>query len=198
MELLYKIFFCALFGLLLVAAVQMARTLRARPEGRVDQTEHELPALKVIRPVLGLVFYGALLDWLVPGTRLEGVQVALPAALRWCGGVASLAAVLVVWWSFRSLGRNYRGGVGLWDDHQLVVGGPYRWVRHPIYTSFVLIMLGLTALSANWLLGWAGLVLTLSIPAFRLPTEERELRERFGEDYRRYEASTARFIPGLF
>lgn len=198
MELSYKIAFMALFGLLVVAAVETARTLRARPEGRVNQWEHEVPILKLVRPALGVVFYGVLLDWLAPGTRLEGVQLALSAPVRWSGGVAALAAVLVVWWSFRSLGLNYRGGIGLWDDHDLVVRGAYRRVRHPIYTSFVLIMIGLTALSANWLLGLAGLVLTVSIPVARLPLEERQLRERFGEDYRRYEASTARFIPGLY
>ncbi len=197
-ELPYKIWFLAVFGLLAVATVQAARTLRGRPEGRASQIDHELPVLRVLRPVLGLVFYGALFEWLLPGTRLEELRIALPASVRWAGGAVMLTGVLLAWWSFRSLGRNYRGGVGLWEDHQLVVRGAYRWVRHPVYAAFVGITLGVGTLSANWLLALTGLVLTLSIPALRLRTEERQLRERFGEDYRRYEASTARFVPGVF
>lgn len=197
MELAYKVGFGVVFVGLLSAAARAARELRQRPEGRVSQTAHELPALRVIRPALGLVFYAALADWLVSGTRLEWAYLRLSPLVRGGGFVACSLAVGVLWVSFASLGASYRGGLGLWDDHALVLTGPYALVRHPIYASFVVFTLGVGALSASWLAGTAGVALTLMVPALRLRIEEHQLRERFGTAYAEYERTTPRFVPRI-
>lgn len=197
METWYKIAFAVDFALLVAAAVRVGRRLRERPEGKVDQTEHELPSLRWIRPLLGLAFYGAIFDWLLPGTRLGFARLPLPGALRWTGEAIALAGILLVWWSFESLGRDYRGGVGLWADHRLVTAGPYARIRHPIYLGFLVTMLGIALLSADWLAGASGVLLTASIPLLRVPVEEAELEERFGESYREYRARTGGFLPRL-
>jgi len=76
---------------------------------------------------------------------------------------------------------------------KLIVLGPYRWVRHPMYTSVLLATLA-------WVLGspvpyrimlWAGLVITLLV---KLQYEERLLMERFPE-YEAYRRQTKRLIP---
>lgn len=195
---IYKAAFLAVLAALILAVVGAARRLGDRPEGKVNQTAFEVRPLLILRPLLGLVFYAALLDWLVPGSRLPGTQLALPPAARLAGLVLAGVGVLAVWTAFRAMGRNYRGGVGLWDDHELVTTGPYRWVQHPIYLGFVLVMAGTFLLSASWLVGASGLLLTASIPALRLSIEERELAERFGAAYKSWETRTARFIPGIF
>jgi protein-S-isoprenylcysteine O-methyltransferase Ste14 len=195
METTFKILFLAMFGGVLGAGIRAGRELRRRPGGKVNQVENELPSLKVLRPVLALFFYGGVLDWLLPGTRLGWATLPLPLAVRWLGALAALASVPILWWSFGTLGPNYRGGVGLWDDHRLVTDGPYRHVRHPIYAAFVLAMLGAFGLSANWLVGISGVALTMSIPLLRLSTEERELEERFGSAFAAYRARTPRFLP---
>lgn len=196
MEIAFKIAFFFVFAAVIAALGPAASALRRRPEGRVNQLQHELPALRVIRPLLGMVFYGALLDWLVPGARLPWATLPLGATVRWAGGAVGFAASLLLWRSVVALGRNYRGGVGLWNDHELVVSGPYRWIRHPIYTGFVLAMLGVTALSASWLVGVSGLALTILVPVLRIPREEAELAERFGPAFLEYRARTAAFLPG--
>ncbi len=50
---------------------RVARRPRERPEGTVTQMAHENPALRIIRPLLAIGFYAGILDWLVPGTRLD-------------------------------------------------------------------------------------------------------------------------------
>ena len=100
-------------------------------------------------------------------------------------------------WGFRSLGTNYRGGVGLHDGHELVTTGAYRWVRHPIYIGFIAIMLAVLLLSANWVLGLAGLLLVMSIAVARIPIEESELRERFPLAWDKYSERTGRVFPRL-
>jgi len=97
--------------------------------------------------------------------------------------------------SFRALGANYRGGVGLYPNHALVTTGPYRLIRHPIYLAFIAIMCLVFVLSANWLLGLSGLLLVGSIAIARIPIEERELHERFGMSWQTYQEQTGKFFP---
>ena len=100
-------------------------------------------------------------------------------------------------WSFRALDKNYRGGVGLYESHTLVTTGPYRWIRHPIYAGFISIMVLVLLLSANWVLGLSGLLLVTSIAVARIPTEERELGERFGGAWTSYREHTGLLLPRL-
>jgi protein-S-isoprenylcysteine O-methyltransferase Ste14 len=78
----------------------------------------------------------------------------------------------------------------------LVTHGPYRWVRHPFYVTAGLLMISVTLLSANWLVGLSGL-LAMALLVLRTGKEEQMLIERFGEDYRRYAAKTGRFMPRI-
>jgi protein-S-isoprenylcysteine O-methyltransferase Ste14 len=123
------------------------------------------------------------------------MYMPLPTGLRWIGTGLLLPTLSFFAWSFRSLGTNYRGGVGLYDSHELVITGPYRWMRHPIYVAFIVIMLLVLLVSANWVLGVSGLLLVVSIAAARIPTEERELQERFGPEWERYRRQTGPLIP---
>ena len=97
--------------------------------------------------------------------------------------------------SFQRLGTNYRGGVGLYDRHELVVRGPYAVVRHPIYVAFIAIMVLVLLLSANWVLGLSGLLLVSSIAVVRIPVEEQQLGERFGSAWMDYARRTGSLIP---
>ena len=76
--------------------------------------------------------------------------VPLPVWLRWTGvGLALIAGSLLVW-MFRTLGRNLTDTVVTRKQHTLVTGGPYRWVRHPLYSSAALAIVGNSLVAANW------------------------------------------------
>ena len=97
-------------------------------------------------------------------------------------------------WVFRSLGRNITDTVTVRSEATLVTRGPYRWMRHPLYTfGFAgFACLGLAA--ANAALIGAALVAIALIRA-RTPIEERMLVERFGDDYLDYMLHTPRWLP---
>lgn len=136
-----------------------------------------------MRAALGIVFYAALAAWLFFPRRLAWSYVLVPRPLRWTAAAVLIPLIGLLAWSFAALDTNYRGGVGLYRNHQLVTHGPYRFVKHPIYYAFIGIMLCVFVLSRNWLLGSSGLMLVTMIAVARIPVEERELRERFGEQY---------------
>jgi protein-S-isoprenylcysteine O-methyltransferase Ste14 len=101
-------------------------------------------------------------------------------------------------WTRRALRAGYTARVQVTPEHHLQTGGPYRFIRHPGYAGFVLMLLGL-ALGYGSLLSAAAIALLL-LPALacRMRVEERLLAEQFGEAYRRYASRTKRLIPGIW
>jgi protein-S-isoprenylcysteine O-methyltransferase Ste14 len=82
-------------------------------------------------------------------------------------------------------------------DQSLVTSGPYHWIRHPIYTAFLLIMSAPLLISANWFIGGLWLGLTGLEVMGRIQFEEALMLETFGEQYRVYMQKTGRLIPRL-
>ena len=191
----FKLAFGVAFASAVAVAATTARRATRRHGGTLNQLAHEVRGLIVVRAALGLVFYAALIAWLFWPLALEWAYFPVPSAMRWLGVALLLPALAFFAWSFWSLGANYRGGVGLYDAHELVTTGPYLWIRHPIYTAFIGIMLLVPLLSANWVLGLSGLLLVVSIATARIPTEERQLHERFGPAWERYRERTGRLVP---
>jgi protein-S-isoprenylcysteine O-methyltransferase Ste14 len=99
-------------------------------------------------------------------------------------------------WARWHLGRNWSAAVAVKQDHTLIRSGPYRVVRHPIYSGMVLALFG-TALAIGEARGFIGAALILLGFVLKLLAEEARMRETFPE-YENYCRHTARLIPGVF
>lgn len=128
---------------------------------------------------------------------LAWADFPLPYSLRWAGAFLSVVALILAAWVHRELGLNFSPYLRIRGQHRLVTTGPYRYVRHPMYTVFFLIFLGYLLLTANWFVGGIGIVTLIVVMIVRTPKEERMLLERFGEEYRAYMARTGRYLPKL-
>jgi protein-S-isoprenylcysteine O-methyltransferase Ste14 len=95
---------------------------------------------------------------------------------------------------FISLGMNITDSVTTRREHELVTSGPYRWIRHPLYTFGALLFLSLSLVMGNWLIVLLGIP-TYAILVHRTGIEEEKLKDRFGEQYKRYTKRTGRFFP---
>ena len=102
-------------------------------------------------------------------------------------------AVLARWY----LGRNWSAAVTVKQDHTLIRNGPYRFVRHPIYSGMVLALFG-TALATGEPRAFIGAALILLGFILKLRLEEARMRETFPAEYDEYARHTARLIPGVF
>ena len=191
----FKLAFGVAFVFTATVAASTARLATRRHGGQLNQLTHEVRGLVYIRAALGIVFYFALMLWLFWPRAMAWSYFQAPMVLRWAALVLLVPVLAFFTWSFRTLGTNYRGGVGLYDEHELVSVGPYRWIRHPIYAAFIAIMVLVTLLSANWVLGLSGLLLVTSIAVIRIPIEEQQLHDRFGQAWERYRAGTGRLVP---
>jgi protein-S-isoprenylcysteine O-methyltransferase Ste14 len=112
------------------------------------------------------------------------------------------AVFAVALWIFRishkALGRNWSITLEIRQQHELVCAGPYALVRHPMYTSFLLIALAQALLLSNWVVGLAGLLGFAILFVLRVREEERMMLAAFGAHYIAYMERTKRIIPYLY
>ncbi len=117
-------------------------------------------------------------------------------ALFWIGAAMTLSGFLFTVWARVHLGRNWSGIVTVKDEHELVTSGPYRLVRHPIYTGLLLAFLGSALALGEWR-GVLALVIAWAALWRKLRIEERWMRERFGDAYDRYAEDVPALLPRL-
>jgi len=97
-------------------------------------------------------------------------------------------------WARAVLGRNWSGTVTLKENHELIVRGPYRLVRHPIYTG-LLAMLMATAIAHGHIAGMIGLILVFISFWIKLNDEEEVMSNQFPDQYAAYRNRVKRIIP---
>jgi protein-S-isoprenylcysteine O-methyltransferase Ste14 len=106
-----------------------------------------------------------------------------------------LAAVLLSWTSVRALGRQWRIDAGLNPDHELVTSGPYRVVRHPIYTSMLCVLSGTGFLIAPLPILLLSTLVFIAGAEIRMRIEDKLLASRFGERFEDYRRRVPAYIP---
>jgi protein-S-isoprenylcysteine O-methyltransferase Ste14 len=116
----------------------------------------------------------------------------------WLGVVVLVCAVVLFFHTHRRLGRSWSVTLEIRENHGLVTDGIYRFVRHPMYSAYLLWGLSQALLLPNWIAGPAGLVGFGTLFAFRVRREEQMMLDAFGESYAAYAARTKRIIPGVF
>ena len=156
-------------------------------EGRLSAVMLRLPAFLAFLVLFAYIAHPPWLDW---------ARMGLPDSVRWFAAGTSTATVGVLYWVFSSLGANVTDTVVVRPDARMVTHGPYRWIRHPLYTFGSLLWLNLSLLADLW--GFVPfLAFSWILLARRTRLEEKELLLQFGEEYRRYMDRTGRYLPRL-
>jgi len=104
------------------------------------------------------------------------------------------AGLLFAVWARRYLGANWSATVTIKEGHELIVGGPYALVRHPIYTGLLLALVGSTMAIGEWR-GVLAVALASAALWRKLRLEERWMRQQFGDVYGAYCRRVATLIP---
>src|ERR1041385_6178841 len=124
---------------------------------------------------------------LLPHTPVLNIIVAI---LLSAGLVVAIAAR-------HTLAGNWSGVVAFKEDHELITTGPYQYVRHPIYTGMLLMILG-TALSLATLGAAIGFLIILAGVLLKLKQEEMLLTQHFAQDYLSYKKHTRTLLPFIW
>ena len=130
------------------------------------------------------------------GPRIVPSAAIRPGAAVFSVGVVVLVGGLVLrGWSILTLGNYFTGRVIVSPDQPVVTAGPYRLLRHPSYTGFLLACVGVGLASANWVSLAAIVLLPLAVLCWRIRVEETALAEIVGDRYRAYAAQHKRLVP---
>jgi protein-S-isoprenylcysteine O-methyltransferase Ste14 len=182
--------------LLSTVSISIYHRHKAAQTGERISTREEGSLILNLRRLFGLAGWLGALVYLINPDWMAWSSLPLPAWLRWTGAALMAVCLPLVYWVFSSLGKNVTPTVVTRKEHALVTHGPYRWVRHPLYTVGSATFIGFSLLAANWFIPTM-LVLAMSVLLKRTPIEEAQLIERFGDEYRQYMQTTGRYLPRL-
>lgn len=145
-----------------------------------------------------IVLNAALLLLFLPVPGLTGWF--LPQQLHYLvalGAIIQAAFIFLAVWARRRLGRNWSGAVRIGENHELVRTGPYRLLRHPIYTAMLGMFVG-TAISSSQYHALLGLVILIFAYLRKTRLEEQILQQTFGAEYEAYRRGTWALVPFVF
>lgn len=131
----------------------------------------------------------------VPGLTMRFLPQS--RAIVVAGLAIQAAFLLLAVWARRHLGSNWSGEVRIAAGHQLVRTGPYRWVRHPIYTALLGMYCG-TALVSGQIHALVALGMVIVAYCRKISMEEKALRNTFGAEHEIYRQETWAWIPGVY
>ena len=109
-----------------------------------------------------------------------------------------LVSVWTMWSALGVLGKQWSLQARVLEDHKLIREGPYRFVRHPIYTGILGMIIAAGLASSHWIGFVISLVLFAIGTAIRIHSEEKLLREQFGAEFDDYKRSVPAVVPIKF
>jgi protein-S-isoprenylcysteine O-methyltransferase Ste14 len=176
---------------LVVVELGTSRTADRRADSADVIHDHGTSRLFDVATVVALGG-GLLASRYLPWLTMRRARVAVVV------GAGVMTGALALSWSARSaLGRFHRNTLTIQVDHVLVESGPYRYVRHPLYSATVLAFMGIGTVLGNWASLAAG-ALPATALVRRIGVEEKMMLEHFGDSYRAYQRKTDRLIPGIW
>jgi protein-S-isoprenylcysteine O-methyltransferase Ste14 len=148
---------------------------------------------------IGLVVFIPIFIVVARETRLstilaESVHRSSSTTTRFCADVVVFAGLAIALWGRMTLGRNWSLNPSIQEGHELIMRGPYVYVRHPMYSGLLLMLLGAVIWFGSWI-GVIVFVVSFLGTWLKLRQEERLLTEHFGTSYLTYKERVKALIP---
>jgi protein-S-isoprenylcysteine O-methyltransferase Ste14 len=185
-----------LLGTLVVIKKTTTGSVFDRPQGTFlvqIVNSFNLFFLLVVNPLASILLITHRLEMIDP-THITLNEPWILMVLEIIGLVLYVTGYILMAWALITLGRNYQlGGSAPRSEDKLVLDGPYRLVRHPMYAAALSISLGLACLTQS-LSFFCVFCIYLVLIFLLIPLEENELRKAYGEQYRAYQQKTRSYL----
>ena len=170
---------------------------RARLASGIIERRREGGLVLALRALGGLSALAAIVVHALSPETMGWASFPSPGWVPRAGVILGLLTIPTVYWVFSSLGHNVSETVLTKDRHELVMSGPYRWVRHPLYTTGIMLLTATGLMLKSWLVLLFALVAAIVFRFVVVPIEERQLIAKFGDGYRRYMRRTGALLPRM-
>ena len=132
--------------------------------------------------------------WIFSGL-FEITNIDLPSCARITGIITAILSLWLFYAVHKTLGENWSPVLEIRKGHTLIKEGPYKRIRHPMYTQIWIWVIAQFLITSNWTVGLAGLVPWSILYFIRVPNEEKMMEDEFGEEYLEYKKQTGRVLP---
>jgi protein-S-isoprenylcysteine O-methyltransferase Ste14 len=191
-ELFFKITFVVLWAAYTIIRLPHAKSYKGVKKLKAEGKNRE-------RLLVGLVSIGTTLaplvwvftDW------FAAFNAGLDDGIRIAGVLIAVLSLALFHWVHKVLGQNWSPVLEIREDHAIVKQGPYKTIRHPMYTQVWLWVIAQFLIISNWIAGLAGIVAWSVLYFVRVPKEEAMLIAEFGDGYRQYMDETGRIFPKI-
>ncbi len=197
-EVFYRLLFVALYALFFSVRgyYRFLKPRLAEPE----KDEKKGKALGKAGAALSFAiigYFGSVVLYMLGLSWFAWTQIPdYPEPVRWAGALVVLANIPLLAWIHRTLDRQYSACLRIKESHSLITVGPYARVRHPMYTVLNGFSLGISLVTANFLVIGFAILVVIPFP-FVVRREEQMMLEAFGDEYRSYMERTGRFFPKM-
>ena len=191
--------FRILAGLILITGMGISGYFRRKADRKTGEKvsrKADGTAMMTIIRIAGLILWFSPIVYLLNPTWMAWSKIGLSEWMRWLGVGIGILCTLGIYWLFSSIGSGITPTSATREEHKLVTSGPYRWVRHPLYSVGSSMFVAFGMMADNWFIAALG-VFTFILMAIRTPKEEANLIEKFGDEYREYMKHTGSFLPKI-
>jgi protein-S-isoprenylcysteine O-methyltransferase Ste14 len=189
-EIYYKIIFGILFLIFMMIRIPHGKIWKKQKKVKSEGNNRE----KILVWIVSIGMMLIPLIWLFSGL-FNGFNIGLQDWARYLGITIAIFSLWLFYTVHKTLGKNWSPVLEIRENHTLIKEGPYKRIRHPMYTQIWLWVIAQFLLSSNWIVGLVG-VITWSILYFiRVPKEEELMLKQFGDEYRKYIKETGRIFP---
>jgi len=186
------LFVLAFIAMMAIRVYYQSQVLR--DSGRLEIEEGAPSLIAGSIAALVTIVFGA--EYIVsPGFFRFAYVLAYPNWVRWLGALILAGGIMLLWASHHHLGRSFHSLIVAKEDQVLVETGPYRLIRHPIYSAYMMNYVGGGLLAGNLVLTVVPVTLYAVLVCLRMGKEEQVLVAKFERRYVEYMQRTGRLIP---
>jgi protein-S-isoprenylcysteine O-methyltransferase Ste14 len=147
--------------------------------------------------ILRLIFYTVIVLFIYLQKNIPFLATSLwlkTPAIYISTDVITFIGLLLMLWARTTLGKNWSANIVIKEEHKLITSGPYKYIRHPIYSGLILMVLGVVLYIDT--LGWLVFFIIFFFGArYKAQKEERLLESHFSNAYSEYKKHTKYLIP---
>ena len=194
---LFRWLLIILYGIFATVRIYYRTRSRAPKKDTVEQKEgiDKIGGLVGIIMSVGIIgMFIAIIIYLIDPSWFLWSQIPLPASVRIIGVITGLFSIPLLIWTHKTLGKYYAPVLELKEEHTLINEGPYTFIRHPMYSVFILFSISIALISANLFVMIFTLIVVIPFP-FIARKEEKMLFNELGSEYQNYMKRTGRFFP---
>lgn len=168
------------------------RTPKAAPEQKRDNKSIVGLILQALSYAVVVLFHRAPFTPFNSGSRAAAVSLSLAAILT------AVISISIIKAAVKTLGKEWSITARVVKGHKLATEGPYRFVRHPIYSGMLGMLLATGLVISHWVASIAAIVIYFIGTVIRIRSEERLLREAVGPKFESYARTAPALVPGLY